>query len=227
MSKRYRSACEKVDSDKAFELKEALDLLLSLPSAKFDETVELTLQLTPDPKDANTVTRGVVQLPNGNGKTVRVIAFTENAVDAKKAGAKEAGLADLIEKVQGGWLDFDVAVATVEAMKDVKVLARVLGPRGLMPSPKAGTVIDDDKLTDCIQALQKGRVEFKSDKTSHVQLGVGKRSFGVDKLVANIEAILEAIKLAKPASINGKFILGGFLSSTMSPSIRLNSSLFA
>ena len=168
--KRYQEVAKLRDKSNLYEAQEAVALVKKVASAKFDETVELTLQLTPDPKDANTVTRGVVQLPNGNGKTVRVIAFTENAADAKKAGAKEAGLADLIEKVQGGWLDFDVAVATVEAMKDVKVLARVLGPKGLMPSPKAGTVMDNDKLADCIQALQKGRVEFKSDKTSRIQL---------------------------------------------------------
>ena len=178
-SKRYRSALEQLDAGKTYELAPALEALLKLPAPKFDETVELALHLAVDPRQSDQMVRGIVQLPHGNGKEVRIIVFTNKPEEALKAGAREAGMAELMEKIKGGWLDFDVAVATTEAMKEVKALARILGPKGLMPSPKAGTVTED--VVSCVEALKKGRVEFKMDKAANVQLGIGKRSFGVEK----------------------------------------------
>lgn len=224
-SKRYRSALEKLEAGKSYELKDAFEALLALPAAKFDETVELALHLAVDPKQSDQMVRGVVPLPNGSGKEVRIIAFTNNPEEALTAGAREAGMTELIEKVKSGWLEFDVAVATVDAMKEVKTIARVLGPKGLMPSPKAGTVTDN--VVACIEALKKGRVEFKMDKAANVLLGIGKRSFGVEKLLANAEAALDAIKHARPAVFKGRFVLSGAVSSTMSPSLMLKDALFA
>ncbi len=224
-SKRYSSALEKLESGKSYDLKEAFTTLLSLPAVKFDETVELALHLAVDPKQSDQMVRGVVSLPHGNGKDVRVIAFTNKPEEALAAGACEAGLSELIEKVKSGWLDFDAAVSTVDAMKEVKTIARVLGPKGLMPSPKAGTVTDN--IVKCIEELKKGRVEFKMDKAANVMLGIGKRSFGIEKLLANAEAVLEGIKHARPAVFKGKFVLSAAVSSTMSPSLSLNDALFA
>lgn len=224
-SKRYRSALEQLDAGKTYELAPALEALLKLPAPKFDETVELALHLAVDPRQSDQMVRGIVQLPHGNGKEVRIIVFTNRPEEALKAGAREAGMAELMEKIKGGWLDFDVAVATTEAMKEVKALARILGPKGLMPSPKAGTVTED--VVGCVEALKKGRVEFKMDKAANVQLGIGKRSFGVEKLKENAEAALEAIKHARPSVFRGKFVLGGAISATMSPSLTLQESLFA
>jgi len=183
------------------------------------------LHLAVDPRQSDQMVRGIVQLPHGNGKEVRIIVFTNKPEEALKAGAREAGMAELMEKIKGGWLDFDVAVATTEAMKEVKALARILGPKGLMPSPKAGTVTED--IVGCVEALKKGRVEFKMDKAANVQLGIGKRSFGVEKLKENAEAALEAIKHARPSVFRGKFVLGAAISATMSPSLALQESLFA
>lgn len=224
-SKRYRSALEQLESGKTYELVPALEALLKLPAPKFDETVELALHLAVDPRQSDQMVRGIVQLPHGNGKEVRIIVFTNKPEEALKAGAREAGMVELMEKIKGGWLDFDVAVATTEAMKEVKVLARILGPKGLMPSPKAGTVTED--VVGCVEALKKGRVEFKMDKAANVQLGIGKRSFGVEKLKENAEAALEAIKHARPSVFRGKFVLGAAISATMSPSLTLQESLFA
>lgn len=224
-SKRYRLAQEKIEAGKSYDLKQAFAMLLSFPSTKFDETVELSLHLAVDPTQGDQMVRGMVQLPHGNGKKMRIIAFTKDAPAALQAGACEAGMADLMEKIKGGWLDFDVAVATVEAMKEVKSLARILGPKGLMPTPKTGTVTDD--LVSCIEALKKGRVEFKMDKDANVQLGIGKRSFGLEKLMENVQAALEAIRHARPSVFRGKFVLNGVISSTMSPGVLLDPSIFA
>ena len=224
-SKRYNAALEKLEAGKMYALESAFETLLSLPAAKFDETVELSMHLAVDPKQSDQMVRGIVSLPHGNGKEVRVIVFTNKPEEALKAGAQEAGLTELMEKIKGGWLDFDVAVATVDAMKEVKTIARILGPKGLMPSPKAGTVTDN--IVECVQALKKGRVEFKMDKAANVQLGIGKRSFGVKKLLENAEAALEAIKHARPAVFRGKFVLNAAIASTMSPGLTLDNSLFA
>lgn len=224
-SKRYLAALEKLEHGKTYELKPALEALLSLPAAKFDETVELALHLSVDPKQSDQMVRGIVQLPHGNGKKVRVIVFTNKPEEALKAGAEEAGLTELIEKIKGGWLGFDVAVAMVDAMKEVKTIARILGPKGLMPSPKAGTVTNE--VASCVEALKKGRVEFKIDKAANIQLGIGRRSFGVEKLLSNAEAAFEAVKHARPAVLRGRMVLNAAIASTMSPSLTLSESLFA
>jgi large subunit ribosomal protein L1 len=169
--------------------------------------------------------RGQVQLPNGSGKNVRIVAFTRDPQVAIEAGACDAGLVDLIEKIKDGWMDFDVATSTVECMKEVKSLARLLGPKGLMPSTKAGTVTDD--LVTCINELKRGRVEFKMDKTANVQLGIGKCSFGLEKLFDNAMAALEAIRRSRPSAFRGKLVHNGAISSTMSPSLLLETSVFA
>tara|TARA_R100000027_G_scaffold67619_1_gene67247 strand:+ start:34763 stop:35461 length:699 start_codon:yes stop_codon:yes gene_type:complete len=224
-SKRYRKAAELTPEQEALELKDAVAVLQGLPKANFDETVELQARLYVDPKQSTQMVRGTVSLPNGSGKTVRVIAFTETPDEALAAGADEAGLGELIEKIQGGWMDFDVAVATTAAMKEVRKVARVLGPRGLMPNPKAGTV--SDNLEEAIQAVKAGRVEFKMDKTANVAIVIGKRSFTVEQLEENATAVIEVLGRARPETLRGKYIRGLSLSSTMSPAIALSPSVYS
>lgn len=219
-SKRYRSAVEKTDLTKTYSVEEASALLNKLPKAKFDETVEVYAHLTVDPRKSDQMVRGTLSLPNGSGKTVRVIVFTENAEEATAAGADEAGLDDLITKVEGGWTDFDVAIATTSAMKSVRKVARVLGPRGLMPNPKSGTVTDD--IPTGIKEVKGGRVEFKMDKTANVAIVAGKRSFTPEQLTENVEAAIKALIDAKPESKAGKFIKSLTLSATMSPGIAID-----
>lgn len=219
-SKRYRSAVEMADLTKTYSVEEASALLHKLPKAKFDETVEIYAHLTVDPRKSDQMVRGTLSLPNGSGKTVRVIVFTENPEEAVEAGADEAGLDELIEKVSGGWTDFDVAIATTSAMKSVRKVARVLGPRGLMPNPKSGTVTDD--IPTGIKEVKGGRVEFKMDKTANVAIVVGKRSFTPESLAENAEAAIKALANAKPDSASGKFIKSLTLSATMSPGIEID-----
>lgn len=224
-SKRYAGAAEKVDRTKQYDLEEAIELLNSLPAAKFDETVELSLKLNADPKQGNQMVRGTVNLPNGSGKTVRVIVFTEDADAATAAGADEAGLDDLIAKVQEGWMDFDIAISTTSAMRKVRSIARVLGPRGLMPNPKSGTVTDD--IAEGINAVKAGRVEFKMDKTANMAIIVGKRSFEKAKLVENAQHAIDAVGKSRPEGISGRFVKSISVSSTMSPGIKLASGLYS
>ncbi|WP_269524904.1 50S ribosomal protein L1 [Coraliomargarita parva] len=219
-SKRYRKAVEMADLTKTYSVAEASALLNTLPKAKFDETVELYAHLTVDPRKSDQMVRGTLQLPNGSGKTVRVIVFTENPDEATAAGANEAGLDDLIEKVEGGWTDFDVAIATTSAMKSVRKVARVLGPRGLMPNPKSGTVTDD--IPAAIKEVMGGRVEFKMDKTANVAIVIGKRSFTAEQITENAEAAIDALVKARPQATTGKFIKSMTLSATMSPGITLD-----
>ena len=219
-SKRYRESAKIVDSDKTYTVSDASALLNKLPKAKFDETVELYAHLTVDPRKSDQMIRGTLQLPHGSGKTVRIIVFTENPDEALSAGAHKAGLEDLIEEVSGGWLDFDVAISTTSAMKSVRKVARVLGPRGLMPNPKSGTVTDD--IVEGIKLVKAGRVEFKMDKTANVAVIVGKRSFKPEQIVENTEAALGALLEARPKSVSGKFIKSLALSSTMSPGIGID-----
>ena len=218
-SKRYKDSLSKVDRDKLYEIQEASQLLNNFPKAKFDETVEIYAYLNIDPRKSDQMVRGTLQLPHGSGKSVRVIVFTENPEEALQNGAKEAGLDDLIEKVLGGWLDFDVAIATTSAMKSVRKVARVLGPRGLMPNPKSGTVSDD--ILSALKVVLGGRVEFKMDKTANLAIIVGKRSFKEDSLKENIESAINALIAAKPKNVTGKFIKSLTISSTMSPGIPL------
>lgn len=220
-SKRYRSALKVADLSKDYPLAEAVEVLNKFPKAKFDETVELSIRLGVDPAQGDQMVRGTTPLPNGSGKKVRVIVFTDSPEVALKAGADEAGLAELMKKVSDGWLDFDVAIATTEAMKQVRTLARILGPKGLMPNPKSGTVTDD--IAAGIKAVKAGRVEFKMDKAGNIGVGVGKRSFTTAQILENAQAVLDAVGKAKPASFKGVYIKNVAISSSMSPGVRVAS----
>ena len=218
-SKRYRSALKVADLTKEYPLKEAVDILARFPKVKFDETVELSFRLGVDPAQGDQMVRGTTPLPNGTGKKVRVLVFTDNPKAALDAGADFAGLQDLMQKIQGGWVEFDVAIATTEAMKTVRTIARVLGPKGLMPNPKSGTVTDD--IAAGIKAVKAGRVEFKMDKAANVGVGIGKRSFTPAQILENAATVLEAVGKAKPASFKGRYILTAALSATMSPAVKI------
>src|SRR3954463_5716905 len=225
-SKRYRSALTAADLSKEYSLKEAVEILNKFPKAKFDETVELSFRLGVDPAQGDQMVRGTTPLPNGSGKKVRVLVFTDDPAKALAAGADTAGLADVMAKINEGWLDFDVAIATTEAMKQVRTLARVLGPKGLMPNPKSGTVTDD--IAAGIKAVKAGRVEFKMDKSANIGVGVGKRSFTSAQLIENLTAVIDAVGKAKPASFKGSnYIKTIAISSSMSPGVHIASSEFS
>jgi len=224
-SKRYRSAVAVADLGKDYPLKEAVNLLAKFPKAKFDETVEISLRLGVDPTAGDQMVRGTTPLPNGSGKKVRVLVFTDNVKAALEAGADHAGLQDMMAKINEGWLDFDVAIATTEAMKTVRSIARVLGPKGLMPNPKSGTVTDD--IAGGIKAVKAGRVEFKMDKAANIGVGVGKRSFTADQILENVTAVLDAVAKAKPASFKGNYIKTVAISSSQSPSVQIASAEFS
>ncbi len=223
-SKRYNSAAKVADLNKEYPLAEAVEILAKFPKTKFDETVELSFRLGVDPAQGDQMVRGTTPLPNGSGKKVRVIVFTDDPAKALAAGADHAGLADLMAKINEGWLDFDVAIATTEAMKQVRTLARVLGPKGLMPNPKSGTVTDD--VAAGIKAVKAGRVEFKVDKTANIGVGVGKRSFTPAQIVENVAAVIEAIGKAKPATFKGHYIKSVTISASMSPGVKLAATEF-
>lgn len=218
-SKRYESAVKVADLTKEYSLAEAVEILAKFPKAKFDETVELSLRLGVDPSQGDQMVRGTTPLPNGSGKKIRVVVFTDDAAKALAAGADHAGLADLMAKINEGWLDFDVAIATTEAMKQVRTLARILGPKGLMPNPKSGTVTDD--IAAGIKAVKAGRVEFKIDKTANIGVGIGKRSFTPAQIAENAAAVLDAVTKAKPASFKGHYLKTVVISSSMSPGVKL------
>jgi len=224
-SKRYRSALTAADLAKDYPLKEAVDVLVKFPPAKFDETVEIAIRLGVDPTAGEQMVRGTTPLPNGSGKKVRVLVFTDNPEAAIAAGADHAGLTDMMAKINEGWLDFDVAIATTEAMKTVRTIARVLGPKGLMPNPKSGTVTDD--IVAGIKAVKAGRVEFKMDKTGNIGVGIGKRSFTPAQILENLQAVLDAIGKAKPATFKGHYIKTVFISSSQSPAVRIASTEFS
>ncbi len=223
-SKRYRSAVKVADLTKSYSLAEAADILAKFPATKFDETVELSFRLAVDPAQGDQMVRGTVPLPHGSGKKVRVLVFTDNPEEAIKAGADHAGLEDMMKKVTDGWLDFDVAIATTEAMKTVRTIARVLGPKGLMPNPKSGTVTDD--IPAAIKAVKAGRVEFKIDKTANIGVGIGKRSFEASQIVENAQAVIEVIGKARPAAVKGIYIKSIALSSSMSPGVTIAATEF-
>jgi large subunit ribosomal protein L1 len=216
-SKRYRSAIKVADLAKDYPLKEAVEILAKFPKAKFDETVELSFRLGVDATSGEQNVRGTTPLPNGSGKKVRVIVFTDDPQRALAAGADHAGLQELMQKITEGWLDFDVAIATTEAMKQVRTLARVLGPKGLMPNPKAGTVTDD--IAAGIKAVKAGRVEFKMDKNANLHVAVGKASFEAEQISANARAVIEAVVKSRPSTVKGIFLGRCILSTTMSPGI--------
>lgn len=227
LSKKIKQAASTYTHAQKYSLGGALELLQNFPKAKFDETVELSIHLGVDPRQSTQMVRGVVNLPKGSGKSVRVVAFTDKPEAALEAGADHAGMDDLIAKVLEGWTDFDVAVATPAAMKEVRKVARVLGPRGLMPNPKSGTVSDD--VAEAIRAVKSGgRVEFKMDKTANIGVIVGKRSFASADLQENIEAVLDTLSKARPETFKGQaYIKSVTLSGTMTPGVRLESALFA
>lgn len=224
ISKRYQKALAVGDLARAYSLEEAVSLLKRMPSPKFDETIELSAHLTVDPRQSDQMVRGMVALPHGSGRKVVVLAFTEKPEEALAAGADFAGLDDLIQKIQEGWLGFDKAIATTAAMKSVRGLARILGPRGLMPNPKTGSVTDD--IAAGIQAVKAGQVEYKMDKTANVAVVCGKRSFDDSKLIENLLTVIESLAKARPEVINGKFIKSMAISASMSPSVKLDPSIY-
>ena len=213
-SKKYQDALKQAPQT-AVSLEEAVAFIKAHPGAKFDETVDVGFRLGADPTKSDQAVRGVVHLPHGTGKHVRVVVFAagDMADAAKAAGADAVGLDDLIEKVKGGWVDFDVAIATTDAMKQVRTVARVLGPRGLMPNPKTGTVTDD--VATAVKAAQAGKVDFRMDRTGNVCVPAGKLSFEADKLVDNIRAIIDAVEHERPAAAKGIFIRSCTISPTM------------
>src|SRR6516225_6891627 len=226
-SKRYRKGLELVEGKKAFPLKSAVEVLTKFPKAKFNETVDLAFRLGVDPKQSDQMVRGTVPLPHGSGKTVRVLVFAKSgpaAEAAKAAGAEYVGFEDMIKKCQEGWSEFDVAVATPEAMGEVRKLGKVLGPRGLMPNPKTGTVTEDTGRA--VKEVKAGRVEFKIDKNGNVAAPVGKFSFQPQALVENGVAVIEAIVKARPAAAKGKFIHNITMSATMSPGFKIDPTPF-
>jgi large subunit ribosomal protein L1 len=222
-SKRYKKALEVVDARKVYPLKDAVDVLAKFPKAKFNETIDLAFRLGVDPKQSDQMIRGTVPLPHGSGKTVRVLVFAKSgaAADAAKAtGAEYVGFEDMIKKCQEGWADFDVAIATPEAMAEVRKLGKVLGPRGLMPNPKTGTVTDDT--AKAIKEVKAGRVEFKTDKAGNVHVLVGKASFAANQIEENARAVIEAVFKARPHSVKGTYVHSCTLSATMSPAVRVD-----
>lgn len=227
-SKRYNKALEIVDSKKSYPLKSAVETLTKLPKAKFNETVDLAFRLGVDPKQSDQMVRGTVPLPHGSGKTVRVLVFAKSgpAADAaRSAGAEYVGFDDMIKKCQEGWADFDVAVATPEAMSEVRKLGKVLGPRGLMPNPKTGTVTEDT--AKAVKEVKAGRVEFKIDKAGNVHVPIGKASFNALQIEENARSVIEAVVKARPHSVKGVYLHSCTLSATMSPPIRVDLKEFA
>lgn len=220
--KRYQALWDKVDKTRLYAYDEAAELVRELATAKFDETIEAHFRLGVDPRKGDQVVRGTVALPHGTGKDVRVAAFAqgEKAKEAEEAGADVVGGDELIERVAGGWMDFDAAVATPDMMAAVgSKLGRVLGPRGLLPNPKAGTV--GMNIGEIVSALKAGQIEFRADKTGVVHAPIGKSSFGAEQLVENLAELRKAVEAAKPTGAKGQYLRTLYLSSTMGPSIRV------
>ncbi|MFA5141189.1 MAG: 50S ribosomal protein L1 [Elusimicrobiota bacterium] len=224
MGKRLTEALKNVDRAKLYSLKDAAPVVKNASTAKFDETIELHIRLGIDPKQSDQQVRGTVALPHGTGKSCRVavIAKGDKVKEAETAGADLFGSTELVEVIQGGKMDFDVLVATPDVMKDIARLGKLLGPRGLMPNPKSGTVTMD--VTKAVHELKAGRVEYKNDEYGIVHVGVGKKSFDADKIVANARAVLQQISRAKPSSSKGSYIRSVTLSSTMGPGVKVDPS---
>ena len=221
--KRYVEAAKLVDKSKEYEAKEAMELIEKFPKAKFDETVELHVKLGVDSKHADQQVRGTVVLPHGTGKTLRVLVFAkgDKATEAEKAGADFVGAEELIPKIEKeNWFDYDVIVATPDMMGVVGRLGKVLGPKGLMPNPKSGTVTMD--VTKTISEIKSGKVEYRLDKTNIIHLGFGKVSFGADKLLDNYNTIIDAVIKSKPAAAKGQYIKSVTVTTTMGPGIAIN-----
>jgi large subunit ribosomal protein L1 len=220
--KHYREALTKVDREALYGVAEAVELIKSLASAKFDETVELAVRLGVDPRKADQIVRGTLSLPSGTGRTERVAVFAagEQAAEARAAGADVVGADDLVAKINGGFLDFDVAIATPDLMGQVGTLGRVLGPRGLMPNPKTGTVTTD--VGKAVAEFKGGRVEYRTDKVGNVHIRVGKASFTRDQLVANVHAVVEELQRAKPPSAKGRYFMSITVATTMGPGVHID-----
>lgn len=223
--KRYRAAFEKVDRTETYGTREALEKVKSTAGASFDETVDLAIRLNVDPRHADQVVRGTVSLPHGTGRSIRVLAIAEgdDAREAEEAGADYVGT-EYVEKIQDGWLEFDAVVATPDTMREVGKLGRVLGPRGLMPNPKAGTVTPD--IGRAVRELKAGRIEFRVDKTGNLHAPIGKVSFDLDQLVENLDTFMDAVLRARPAAAKGGYIRNITVSSTMGPGVKVEPGLF-
>jgi large subunit ribosomal protein L1 len=220
--KRFKQAMEAVDRERLYPPGEAIKILKSLPTTKFDETVELNMRLGVDPRKADQMVRGALSLPKGTGKSVRVAVFAkgEKAKEARDAGADEVGDDDLAEKIQGGWLDFDAAVATPDMMPVVGKLGRLLGPRGLMPNPKSGTVTND--VGKVVSDIKGGMVEYRTDRHGNLHLVLGKRSFAEADLATNYAAVIDEVLRAKPAAAKGRYLKSITVSTTMGPGLRID-----
>src|ERR1700759_771868 len=225
-SKRYRAAAQQVDGAKAYTLSDAVTALKKIPPTKFDQTVTMSFRLGVDPKQSDQMVRGTCPLPHGSGKQVRVLVFAQGAAAtaAKNAGAEYVGFEDLIKKCQEGFQDFDVAIATPGAMSEVRKLGKILGPRGLMPNPKTGTVTEDTG--KAVREVKAGRVEFKLDKNGNVAVPMGKFSFQPQALLENGAAVIEAVVKARPATAKGKFVHNITISATMSPGLKIDATPF-
>lgn len=225
-SKAYRAALEKIDRTREYELGEALQLLKDGVQPRFDQSVELAVNLGVDPRHADQMVRGTVSLPHGTGRSVRVLVFAkgEQVMEAQEAGADYAGAEELIEKVKGGWLEFDAVVTAPEMMRDVGKLGSILGPRKLMPSPKAGTVTNE--IAKTVKELKAGKIEFRVDKFGIVHAAVGKLSFPAEQLADNLTTLVEAVLRARPAAVKGTYLKKLTLSTTMGPGIKLERSAF-
>ncbi len=221
-SKRYREAASKVDRNKVYEAKDAIQLLKDLPGAEFDESVEVVIRLGIDPRKTDQLVRGAVSLPKGLGRDVKVVVFAEGAKadEARAAGADEVGAEELAEKIQGGWMDFDIVITSPDMMRHVGKLGKVLGPQGKMPSPKSGTVTAD--VAGAVKDFKAGKVEFRTDAGGNVHAPVGKRSFSTDDLVENLEAFLRHVNGMRPPATKGAFMRRICLSTTMGPGLRLS-----
>jgi large subunit ribosomal protein L1 len=220
--KKYKESLGKVDREQLYGVVEAVELVKSLASAKFDETVELAVRLGVDPRKADQIVRGTLSLPEGTGRTNRVAVFAagEAATEAREAGADVVGADDLVAQINGGFLDFDVAIATPDLMGQVGALGRVLGPRGLMPNPKTGTVTTD--VGKAVTEFKGGRVEYRTDKVGNVHIRVGKASFSKEQLVKNVRAVIEELQRAKPAAAKGRYFQSVTVSSTMGPGVHID-----
>jgi len=227
MTKRFKAAEALIDRSKSYSIEEAVDIVAKSPGAKFDESVDVSLRLGVDPKHADQMVRGAIVLPHGIGKTVRVAVFAkgEKEREAREAGADVVGAEDLVEKIQGGFMDFDSTIATPDLMGQVGRLGKVLGPRGLMPNPKLGTVTFD--VGRAVREVKAGKVEFRVDKAGNVHVPIGKRSFPQESLAANALALLEAIVRAKPSASKGTYLRSITLSSTMGPGIKVDAQRIA